>query len=193
VAARFKLDYLASGGSAVMIAAALSVLACGVGARDALGIVRDTLRDMASPAATIASILALAYVMNASGMTGCLGLFATRAGVLFPLISPALGWVGVFLTGSDTSSNVLFGGLQKTAAEKLGLSPLLTTAANTSGGVMGKMISPQSLAVACAATGMVGKEGGLFRFAIRHSLALVAVVCEIVFLQAYYVAWMIPS
>lgn len=193
VAARFKLDYLASGGSAVMIAAALSVLACGVGARDALGIVRDTLRDMASPAATIASILALAYVMNASGMTGCLGLFATRAGVLFPLISPALGWVGVFLTGSDTSSNVLFGGLQKTAAEKLGLSPLLTTAANTSGGVMGKMISPQSLAVACAATGMVGKEGGLFRFAIRHSLALLAVVCVIVFLQAYCLPWMIPS
>lgn len=193
VAARFKFDYLASGGSAVLIAAALSVLACGVGARDALLIVRDTLRDMASPAATIASILALAYVMNASGMTGSLGLFATRAGVLFPLISPALGWVGVFLTGSDTSSNVLFGGLQKTAAEKLGLSPLLTTAANTSGGVMGKMISPQSLAVACAATGMVGKEGGLFRFAIRHSLALLAVVCVIVFLQAYCLPWMIPS
>ncbi len=193
VAARFKFDYLASGGSAVLIAAALSVLACGVGARDALGVLRDTLRDMASPAATIASILALAYVMNASGMTGCLGLFATRAGVLFPLISPVLGWVGVFLTGSDTSSNVLFGGLQKTAAEKLGLSPLLTTAANTSGGVMGKMISPQSLAVACAATGMVGKEGGLFRFAIRHSLALLAVVCVIVFLQAYCLPWMIPS
>ena len=193
LAARFKFDYLASGGSAVLLAALLSVVACGLGPRDALAILRDTLRDMASPAATIASILALAYVMNASGMTGCLGLFATRAGRLFPLISPVLGWVGVFLTGSDTSSNVLFGGLQKTAAEQLGLSPLLTTAANTSGGVMGKMISPQSLAVACAATGMVGKEASLFRFAIRHSLALLAVVCVIVFLQAYWLAWMIPS
>jgi L-lactate transport len=193
IAARFKFDSLASGGSAVLVAAVLSVLACGLGPRDALRILRDTLRDMASPAATIASILALAYVMNASGMTGCLGLFATRAGWFFPLISPVLGWIGVFLTGSDTSSNVLFGGLQRTAAEQLGINPLLTTAANTSGGVMGKMISPQSLAVACAATGMVGQEGSLFRFAIRHSLALLAVICAIVFLQAYYLVWMIPS
>jgi lactate permease len=131
--------------------------------------------------------------MNASGMTACLGIWCTRAGRAFPLISPVLGWLGVFLTGSDTSSNVLFGGLQKTAAEQLGLNPLLTGAANASGGVMGKMISPQSIAVACAATGMVGKEGSLFRFTLRHSLVLLFLVCVIVYLQAFYLAWMIPA
>src|SRR5277367_1370114 len=107
--------------------------------------------------------------MNASGMTTCLGIYATRAGTLFPLISPILGWLGVFLTGSDTSSNVLFGSLQKSAAEQLGINPLLTGAANTSGGVIGKMISPQSMAVACAAAGIVGQEGSLFRFTLKHS------------------------
>ena len=112
---------------------------------------------------------------------------------MFPLISPVLGWIGVFLTGSDTSSNVLFGGLQKTAAEQLGINPLLTAAANTSGGVMGKMISPQSLAVACAATGMVGEEGSLFRFTLRHSLFLLSLICVITYLQAYSMAWMVPA
>jgi L-lactate transport len=193
VAAKFKLDYLASGGSAVLVAALFSALACGLGTRETFRVLGGTLRDMFYPAVTIASVLALAYVMNASGMTSSLGLISTRAGRLFPFISPILGWVGVFLTGSDTSSNVLFGGLQKTAAEQLGINPLLTTAANTSGGVMGKMISPQSLAVACAATGMVGQEGGLFRFAIRHSLALLLAICVIVYLQAFYLAWMIPA
>src|SRR5208283_2486012 len=116
-----------------------------------------------------------------------------RAGRIFPLISPVLGWLGVFLTGSDTSSNVLFGGLQKTAAEQLGINPLLTCAANTSGGVMGKMISPQSLAVACAATGMVGQEGPLFRSTLRHSLLLLSLVGILVCLQAYVFPWMVPS
>ena len=147
---------------------------------------------MRFPAATIACILALAYVMNASGMTACLGVWFTRAGRWFAFISPILGWLGVFLTGSDTSSNVLFGGLQKTAAEQLGINPVLTAAANTSGGVMGKMISPQSLAVACAATGMVGDEGTLMRFTIRHSLFLLLLVCIIVSLQATCLGWMIP-
>jgi lactate permease len=193
LAARFKLDSLASGGSAVFLAALFSAFVCGLGVRETGRVFAGTLRDMAYPAATFASVLALAYVMNDSGMTVCLGVFATRAGRLFPFISPILGWIGVFLTGSDTSSNVLFGGLQKAAAEQLGLNPLLTTAANTSGGVVGKMISPQSLAVACAATGMVGQEGGLFRFAIRHSLALLFVICVIVYLQAFYLTWMIPT
>jgi lactate permease len=148
----------------------------------------------AFPMVTIASVLALAYVMNASGMTVCLGIWCTRAGRAFPLISPVLGWIGVFLTGSDTSSNVLFGGLQKAAAEQLGINPLLTGAANASGGVMGKMISPQSLAVACAATGMVGDEGSLLRFTLRHSLLLLArssassPTC-----RRIYLPWMIPS
>jgi lactate permease len=193
VAARFKLDYLASGGSAVLVAALFSAMICGLGAVETLRLLGKTLHDLRYPAVTIASVLALAYVMNASGMTTCLGISCTKAGHAFPFIAPILGWLGVFLTGSDTSSNVLFGGLQKAAAEQLGLNPLLTAAANTSGGVMGKMISPQSLAVACAATGMVGEEGSLFRFTLRHSLLLLLVVCVITYLQAYYLPWMVPS
>jgi lactate permease len=193
IPARFKLDYLASSGTAVLLAGLLSARFCGLGAGETVRILGRTLHGMRYPAVTIASVLALAYVMNASGMTPCLGILSTRAGRLFPLISPILGWLGVFLTGSDTSSNVLFGGLQKTAAEGLGVNPILTAAANTSGGVMGKMISPQSIAVACAATGMVGEEGSLFRFTVKHSLVLLSLICVIVYLQAYFLTWMIPS
>jgi lactate permease len=190
--ARFRLDYLASGGSAVFIAALFSTLICGLGAGQTLRLLGRTVYDLRFPTVTIAAVLALAYVMNASGMTVCLGIWCTRAGRAFPFISPVLGWLGVFLTGSDTSSNVLFGGLQKAAAERLGINPLLTGAANASGGVMGKMISPQSLAVACAATGMVGEEGSLLRFTLKHSLVLLAIVCVITYLQAYYLPWMVP-
>ena len=158
-----------------------------------LKIAGKTLFDMRFPALTVASVLGLAYVMNASGMTNCLGLIFTKTGHWFPFIAPILGWLGVFLTGSDTSSNVLFGGLQKATAEQLGINPILTGAANTSGGVMGKMISPQSLAVATAACGMVGEEGNLFRFTLKHSLFLTFLVCVMVYLQAYYLQWMIPT
>jgi lactate permease len=192
VPAKFKFDYLAAGGTAVLIAALCSAALCRLGPGETARLFGRTLHDLRSPAATMAAVLALAYVMNASGMTPCLGVLATRAGRAFPLLSPVLGWIGVFLTGSDTSSNVLFGGLQKTAAEQLGLNPILTAAANTSGGVMGKMISPQSLSVACAATKMPGEEGPLFRFALRHSLILLSMVCVVVYLQAYVLTWMVP-
>jgi lactate permease len=193
VPARFKLDYLASGGTAVLLAAIASALVCGLRAGEAARIFARTLHDMRYPAVTIASVLALAYVMNASGMTTCLGIWSTKAGRMFPFISPILGWLGVFLTGSDTSSNILFGGLQKAAATQLGINPILTAAGNTSGGVMGKMISPQSLAVACAATGIVGEEGRLFRFTLKHSLLLLFFIAVIVYLQAFYLTGMIPS
>ncbi|HEY5079745.1 MAG TPA: lactate permease LctP family transporter, partial [Opitutaceae bacterium] len=193
VPAKFKLDYLASGGTAVLVAALASCLFCGMGGADAARLLGRTMHDMRYPALTIASVLALAYVMNASGMTTCLGIWFTRAGRLFPFLSPILGWLGVFLTGSDTSSNILFGGLQKSAASQLGINPILTAAGNTSGGVMGKMISPQSLAVACAATGTVGDEGKLLRFTLKHSLLLLFFVSVIVYLQAYYLTWMIPA
>jgi L-lactate transport len=193
VPAVFKFDYLASGGTAVLVAALLSSLLCGVGAGQTARVFADTLYGMRIPAITFAAVVALAYVMNFSGMTACLGIFCTKAGYFFPFLSPILGWLGVFLTGSDTSSNVLFGGIQKTAAEQLGINPILTCAANTSGGVVGKMISPQSVAVACAATGMVGEEGSLFRFTLKHSLALLMIVSVLVFLQAYCLTWMIPS
>jgi lactate permease len=193
VPAVFKFDYLASGGTAVLVAALASSLLCGLGAGQTTRVFAETLYGMRYPALTFATVVALAYVMNFSGMTACLGIFCTKAGYFFPFLSPILGWIGVFLTGSDTSSNVLFGGIQKTAAEQLGINPLLTCAANTSGGVVGKMISPQSIAVACAATGMVGEEGSLFRFTLKHSLALLLIVCAIVFLQAYWLTWMIPA
>jgi len=183
---------MSAAGTAILIAAFLSALICGIGFGETFRVLGKTLHDMRYPAITVASVLGLAYVMNAAGMTNCLGLVFTKTGHVFPFIAPLLGWLGVFLTGSDTSSNVLFGGLQKATAEQLAISPILTGAANTSGGVMGKMISPQSLAVACAATGMVGEEGTLFRFTLKHSLFLTVVVGAIVYIQAYVVPWMIP-
>lgn len=192
VAAKYTFNFMSAAGTAILIAALLSALVCGVGFGDVIKIAGKTLFDMRFPAVTVASVLGLAYIMNASGMTNCLGLAFTKTGHWFPFLAPLLGWLGVFLTGSDTSSNVLFGGLQKATAEQLGINPILTGAANTSGGVMGKMISPQSLAVATAACGMVGEEGTLFRFTLKHSLFLTFLVCVMVYLQAYYLQWMIP-
>jgi len=192
LAAKYNFNFMSAAGTAILIAAFLSALICGVGFGDVIKLGGKTLYDMRFPAVTVASVLGLAYVMNASGMTNCLGLVFTKTGHWFPFISPFLGWLGVFLTGSDTSSNVLFGGLQKASAEQLGLNPILMGAANTSGGVMGKMISPQSLAVATAACGMVGEEGTLFRFTLKHSIFLTVIVGVIVYLQAYYLQWMIP-
>jgi lactate permease len=190
--AQYKFDFMSAAGTAILIAAFLSALLCGVGLGDTFKILGKTLYDMRFPAVTVASVLGLAYVMNAAGMTNCLGLVFTKTGRIFPFISPFLGWLGVFLTGSDTSSNVLFGGLQKATAEQLGINPILTGAANTTGGGMAKMISPQTLAVACAATGMVGEEGTLFRFTFKHSILLTVIAGVIVYLQAYFFSWMIP-
>ena len=141
VAAKYTFNFMSAAGTAILIAALLSALVCGVGFGDVIKIAGKTLFDMRFPAVTVASVLGLAYIMNASGMTNCLGLAFTKTGHWFPFLAPLLGWLGVFLTGSDTSSNVLFGGLQKATAEQLGINPILTGAANTSGGVMGKMIS----------------------------------------------------
>ena len=192
IAAKYTFNFMSAAGTAILIAALLSALICGVSFGDVAKIAGKTLVDMRFPALTVASVLGLAYIMNSSGMTNCLGLAFTKTGHWFPFLAPILGWLGVFLTGSDTSSNVLFGGLQKATAEQLGINPILTGAANTSGGVMGKMISPQSLAVATAACGMVGEEGNLFRFTLKHSLFLTFIVCVMVYLQAYHLQWMIP-
>jgi len=192
IAAKYTFNFLSAAGTAILFAALMSALICGVGFGDVVQIAGKTCNAMKFPALTIACVLGLAYVMNTSGMTNCLGLIFTKTGHWFPFVAPFIGWLGVFLTGSDTSSNVLFGGLQKATAESLGLNPVLMGAANTSGGVMGKMISPQSLAVACAACGMVGEEGTLFRFTLKHSIFLTTVVGIMVYLQAYYLQWMIP-
>ncbi|MBJ6752110.1 L-lactate permease [Geomonas anaerohicana] len=192
VPAKFTFNFMSAAGTAILIAAIISALICGVGVGSFFQVLGKTLYDMRWPAVTVASVVGLAFVMNASGMTTSMGISFTKAGAMFPFLSPFLGMLGVFLTGSDTSSNVLFGGLQKVTAEQLGMNPLLTGAANTSGGVMGKMISPQSIAVACAATGLVGEEGNLFRFTLKHALFLTTVMGIIIALQAYVFTWMIP-
>ncbi|MGE5765076.1 MAG: L-lactate permease [Mycobacterium leprae] len=143
---------------------------------------------------TVMAVLALAYVMNFSGQTVTLGQFLSKSGQLFALLSPIVGWLGVAVTGSDTSSNALFGLLQKTAAQETGTSAYLLAAANTSGGVLGKMISPQNLAVAAAVVCLEGREGDLFRHVVLWSLGLLAVLCVLVFLQSTPVlGWMVTG
>jgi lactate permease len=145
-----------------------------------------TARDLALSIVTMAAVLALAYLMNYSGCTATLGLAFAATGVFFPFFSGLLGWLGVFLTGSDTSANALFGNLQVVTANKLGLSPTLMAAANSSGGVMGKMISLQSISIAAAATGMpTTDEAKLFRFTFKHSILLACLIGLLVSLYSY--------
>ena len=176
-AATYNVNYLSAAGSAVFLAALLSAICLKVSPGKFVIILGKTLRQLGVPALTFALVLALALLMNYSGATATLGLAFAASGSLFPVFSVLLGWVGVFLTGSDTSSNALFGNLQVITANTLHLDPTLMAAANSAGGVMGKMISLQSIAVAVAATGMkTTDEPRLFRKVIGHSLLLVALV-----------------
>jgi L-lactate permease len=150
------------------------------------------LKELIKPIFTIGLVLGFAFIANYSGISATLGLAFAASGVLFPFFSPFLGWLGVFLTGSDTSSNALFGNLQNITGQQIGVNSTLLIAANTTGGVTGKMISPQSIAVACAAVGLVGKESDLFRFTVKHSLLFATIIGIITYIQAYYLSWMIP-
>ncbi|MDN4594534.1 lactate permease LctP family transporter [Polycladomyces subterraneus] len=188
----FTFDWLAAVGTAILIASFFSMFLVGMRFKTWLYTFGETLVELRYPLLTIFSVLGLAYIFNYSGMSATLGLALAKTGVLFPFFAPVLGWLGVFLSGSDTSSNALFGNLQKITANQIGINPVLTVAANSSGGVTGKMISPQSIAVATASTGLVGKESDLFRFTIKHSLFLVLIICAITLLQAYVLKWMIP-
>jgi len=152
-----------------------------------------TLRQLKLPIVTIAFILSIATVMNYSGMTSSMALALAATGVLFPFFSAFIGMLGVFLTGSDTSSNTLFGPLQATTAKMSGLDPILAAATNSSGGVMGKMISPQNLSVGAAGVGAVGREGEIFRRVIGHSLVLTSLMGLLAMLQAYVFPWMVPG
>jgi lactate permease len=184
--ALYNFNWLSAAGSACMIACILSVLVLRMSPAKAWKAVATTCMQLALPLVTIAAVLGLAFLMNYSGATVTLGLAFGATGVLFPYFSAMLGWLGVFLTGSDTSSNALFGNLQVVTAGKLGLDPVLMAAANSSGGVMGKMISLQSIAVAAAATGMkTSEEGRLFRFTLRHSILLGSLIGAIVAVYAY--------
>ncbi|MHC1789599.1 L-lactate permease [Solidesulfovibrio sp.] len=189
----FNVNIGSAAGTAILIAGLISVIFMpGYGYGKASACLMRTIKQLKWPIVTIAMILGLAYIMNYSGMSSSMGLAFTATGSLFPFFSPILGWLGVFLTGSDTSSNALFGSLQKTTAQQIGVSPELCVAANSSGGVTGKMISPQSISVATAASNMVGKEGDIFRFTLPHSLAMLAFVAVLTLLQAYPLKWMLP-
>ncbi len=185
-AAKFTLNVLSASGTSAMFATLFSALVLRVTPGRLFGIIGRTARDLALPILTIASVLALAYVMNYSGTTATLGLAFAATGALFPFFSAFLGWLGVFLTGSDTSANALFGNLQVVTSNTLGLPPELMAASNSSGGVMGKMISLQSISVAAAATGMpVAEEARLFRFTLKHSLLLATLIGLLVAAYSY--------
>lgn len=189
----FLFNWLGAAGTACLVAALMAASTSGIGFRRFCQLGANTARRLALPELTFALMLALAFLMNYAGATATLGLALARTGALFPFFGSYLGLLGVFLTGSDTSSNALFGQLQVVSAKQLHLNPLLMTAVNTCGGVMGKMISVQSIAVAAAATGMAGEdEGRLFRFTLKHSLLLGALVGILALAYAYLVpGWMV--
>jgi lactate permease len=190
----FKLDHIKATGTLLLIAGMITAAVYGVGLKQALVAYRDTLHQLRFTIVTVMSVLALSFVMNLSGQTATLGFALASTGAYFALLSPVIGWLGVAITGSDTSSNSLFGLLQVTAANQSGLSPVLMATSNSSAGVLGKMLSPQNLAVAAAAVGMTGKEGDIFRKLIGWSLALLAFVVLLVWLQSTSVlGWMVPS
>ena len=191
--AKYQTNWLTAAGTLILIADIISLLILRVGPGRALRIYGQTLNQLKWAILTIGTILGLAYLFNYSGMTYTLGLAFAATGVLFPFFAAFIGWLGVALTGSDTSSNALFANLQKTTAGQLGLSPVLAVGANSSGGVLGKMISPQNLAVGTSSTGLQGREGDLFRLVLPWSIALTVVMAVIVLLQAYVFTWMVPG
>ncbi|AUH01665.1 L-lactate permease [Pectobacteriaceae bacterium C52] len=191
-AAVYKFDWFSATGTAILVAALMSIVYLRMKPAAAVATFTETLKELALPIYSIGMVLAFAFISNYSGLSATLALALAHTGHAFTFFSPFLGWLGVFLTGSDTSSNALFAALQATTAQQIGVSDLLLVTANTTGGVTGKMISPQSIAIACAAVGLVGKESELFRFTVKHSLIFTCMVGVITTLQAYILTWMIP-
>jgi lactate permease len=188
----FNFNWLPAAGTLMLFSGLITMAVLSVSPGRALRVLGSTLDQLKFAILTVAAVLGLAYVMNQSGQTITLGLWAAGAGDFFAFLSAMIGWLGVAVTGSDTSSNALFGALQVTAANDAGLSPTLLAAANSSGGVLGKMISPQNLAIGAAAVGMAGQEGDLFRKVLFWSLALMLLMCALVYLQSTPVLdWMV--
>jgi lactate permease len=188
----YRFNWLSAAGTAILMAAMIAVPWLGLSWRRAVAIWWDNLRRLSLSLLTIALMLALAFVTRYSGTDVTLGLALTRSGWFYPFFAPLLGWLGVALTGSDTSSNAMFGSLQRVTAEQLGLNPLLICTANSTGGVMGKMIDAQSIVVSATATGMHRQEGAILRRVFPHSLALAALMGLLVWLQSGPLAWMVP-
>ena len=188
-AAVYKLNFLSAVGTAIFLAAIVSMVILKMKPAEAVKTFGEVLYELRLSILSIGLVLGFAFVANYSGLSSTLALLLAGTGALFPFFSPFLGWVGVFLTGSDTSANALFGSLQASTANQLGITPELTVAANTTGGVTGKMISPQSIAVACAAVGLEGKESDLFRFTVKHSLIFCVFVGLLTTVQHYLLPW----
>ena len=189
----YRLNWLSAAGTGILLAALVAIPWLGIAPRRAWIIWGENLARLAVPLVTIAAMLALAFVTRYSGTDVILGLAMTRTGPAYPLFAALLGWLGVALTGSDTSSNAMFGSLQRVTAEQLGLDPLLICTANSTGGVMGKMIDAQSIVVAATATGIDRREGAILRRVFPHSLALAVLVGLLVWLQTGPLAWMVPA
>jgi lactate permease len=190
--ATFKLNWANAAGTLLLLAGVLTMLALRIAPGRAVRVYGRTLNQLKWATLTVATVLSLAYVMNLSGQTITLGLWIAGAGGILAFLSSIIGWLGVAVTGSDTSSNSLFGALQVSAAKEAGLDPTLLAAANSSGGVLGKMISPQNLAIGAAAVGLGGREGELFRRVLGWSLVLLLVMCVLVYLQSTAVlSWMV--
>ncbi|KMO67184.1 lactate permease [Mycobacterium sp. BK558] len=189
---KFTLNLLTTPGTQMLVAGVLTMVALRLSVPRAVKAYGATLHQLRWAIVTVMAVLALAFVMNLSGQTITLGTWMAGAGGAFAVLSPILGWLGVAVTGSDTSANSLFGALQVTAAHQAGLSELLMAASNSSGGVLGKMISPQNLAIAAAAVGLNGKEGDIFRRVVLWSLGFLALMCILSGLQASVLSWMVP-
>jgi lactate permease len=188
----YNVNWLPAAGTLLLISGLITMAILRVSPARSVKVLGVSLDQLKWAILTVASVLALAYVMNQSGQTITLGLWAAGAGDFFAFLSPLIGWLGVAVTGSDTSSNALFGALQVTAAKDAGIDPTLLAAGNSSGGVLGKMISPQNLAIGAAAVGMAGQEGDLFRKVLKWSILLVLVMCVLVYLQSTPVLdWMV--
>lgn len=188
----YKFDWVSATGTAIFIAALITIIFLKMKPKEAVVTFGETINELKTPIYSIGMVLAFAFIANYSGMSATLALALAHTGQAFTFFSPFLGWIGVFLTGSDTSANALFAALQATTAQQIGVPEVLLVAANTSGGVTGKMISPQSIAIACAAVGLVGKESDLFRFTVKHSIVFTIMMGIIITLQAYVFPWMIP-
>ncbi len=189
----YKLNILSAAGTAILISGLISIPLIGLTYKEGFKVFLATLKQLKFPIITVASVLAFAYIVNDSGISITIAEALASTGVLFPFFAPVLGWLGVFITGSDTSANALFGKLQAATATSIGIDPVVTVSANVSGGVVGKMISPQSIAVAAAAGHLVGKESELFRFTVKHSFIMLMLICLIVFAQAYLLQFLIPT
>jgi len=192
--ASYRWEWLTAPGTAMLISSLISMVVLGISPATGAKVFLKTFKQLQFSLITLASVIGLGFLANYSGMSFTLGLaFAFYTGMAFPIFSPVIGLVGVFLTGSVTSSAALFGKLQQVTAVHLGMNPVLTTSANLFGGVMGKLISPQSIAVACAAVGLVGHETDIFRKTLKYSMILLCIVIVLVLLQAFVAPWVLPA